>query len=178
MLRVWTKWYKAFNTGQISVLGSAMWGWTGCTETDRQKLNNLIFSPLFTCSPALPLSCSHFLTFVFPLLPALPLTHSQASSFLASPLLYLISSSHGPRLPSILSSPLPSSRSLSTLSWSSHLHAYSRHKDFNSDRKYWSTHCSGHKDVRLKLITSFFKQRTPGKHGFASFNSTFVEQTF
>lgn len=61
MLRVWTKLYNAFNTGQISVLGSAMWE---CGETERQKLNNLISSPLFTSSPPLftfssPLISSH-----------------------------------------------------------------------------------------------------------------------
>ena len=60
MLRVWAKWYKAFNTGRISVLGSAMWG-CGCGETDRQKLNNLISSPLFTSPP--PSSLSRLLSF-------------------------------------------------------------------------------------------------------------------
>lgn len=58
MLRVWTKLYDAFNTGQISVLGSAMWG---CGEQERQKLNKLISS--FLSSPLLRSSPSHLLSF-------------------------------------------------------------------------------------------------------------------
>lgn len=108
MLRVWTKLYNAFNTGQISVLGSAMWG---CGETERQKLNNLISSPLFTSSSPLHfLISSHFLTFVsLPSLlscswPSLPQISSHIppccahlfSSPIISSLLYPISSIHSP----------------------------------------------------------------------------------
>lgn len=53
MLRVRTKWYKAFNAGQISVRGSGMR--RGVLETHRQKLNNLILLalPLHFSSPIL-----------------------------------------------------------------------------------------------------------------------------
>lgn len=46
----------------------------------------------------------------------------------------------------------------------------------HSDRKHWDAYCSADKDTQLNPITSFFKQKTPGKHDFASFNSTFVDQ--
>lgn len=61
MLRVRTKWYNAFNTGQFSVLGSSMCGWGGAEKL--RDRNSITLSPflLFT-SPPLS-SLSHLLSF-------------------------------------------------------------------------------------------------------------------
>lgn len=59
MLRVWTKLYNAFNTGQISFLGRAT---RGCGGAEQQKdRNSITLSPLFTSPP--PSLLSHLLSF-------------------------------------------------------------------------------------------------------------------
>lgn len=160
MLRVWTKLYNAFNTGQISVLGSAMWG---CGETERQKLNNLISSPLFTFPPPL-------FTFSSPLISS-HLSPHHLSSHVAGPL-FLKSHRTSPPLRSLVlkphcfltlvsylihpfptcSSPLvlhPSSPFfyflLPYLSLQSNLqiciHIQNVNNSEHSDRKHWNTYC-------------------------------------
>lgn len=180
---------------------SSMWE---CGETERQKLNNLISTPLFT-SPSLS-SLSHLLSFphvclltisplvhptpVFPqisshIFPPIALICSQAPSSLISPLLYPISSTPPCPAPIVtfsLHSPpvsaIPHLSPKSNLQICTHIENMNNFKHF--DRKHWNTICSAHKDTHFKPITSFFKQKTGGKDMwvFASFNSTFVEQCF
>ncbi len=93
MLRVRTKWYNAFNTGQILVLGSSMWG-CGGAEKQRDR-NSITLSPLLS-SPLLPslrFLISHFLTFV-------------SSSSLLSSSFPQISPHIFPRCPHLFSSPI------------------------------------------------------------------------
>lgn len=194
MLRVWTKLYNAFNTGQISVLGRAT---RGCGGAEQQKdRNSITLSPLFTSPP--PSLLSHLLSFphvcllsISPLLYLLPpflkslctsspitLIYSQAPSSFISSLLYPLSSIHAPCFPTSrchLFSRFPVSLSVQS-NLQSYMHIQNTFKE--SDRKYWNTYCSAHKGTQLKLITSFFKQKTRGKCGFVGFNSTFVEQPF
>lgn len=199
MLRVWTKWYKAFNTGQISVLGSAMWG-CGCRETERQKLNNLLFPRLFTSPP--PSSFSRLLSFPHVCLLTIsclvhPPPFSAQSSFilrthLSIPRSCILSqpsmppsSLHPTPIVTFFFLPVSSHPSFSVpsnfhISKSiQNMNTLAKHWIKHPDRKYWNAHCSVHKDAQLKLITSFFKCRGVGeKCGFTDFNSSFVEQPF
>lgn len=179
MLRVWTKWYNAFNTGQISVLGSSMWG-CGGAEKQRDR-NSITLSPLLSSPLLLSLHFlifSHFLTFVSSpsLRPTFPqisctsspvaLIRSQPPSSLISSLLYPISSIHpAPIVTFSLHSPpfsaLPRLSLQSNLQICIHIQNLNNFK--HSDRKHWNTYCSAHKDTQFKLITSFFKQKTGGK---------------
>lgn len=148
MLRVWTKLYNAFNTGQISVLGRAT---RGCGGAEQQKdRNSITLSPLFTSPP--PSLLSHLLSFphvcllsISPLLYLLPpflkslctsspitLIYSQAPSSFISSLLYPLSSIHAPCFPTsrchlFSSVPLPLPRVVVCAVQSTKLHAYSEY---------------------------------------------------
>lgn len=170
-------------------------------QRNRQKLNNLISTPLFTSPPlsslshllsfphvclltisplvCSPLFSSNLFAHLFPLSPSFVLM-PHLLSFPRSRIL-----SHPPASPTPLV-PHPSSPFLyiplpfllflicrgSPISRSAHV-TKNMNNFKHSDRKHWNTYCSTDKDTQLKLITSFFKQKTGD---FAAFNSTFVEQ--
>lgn len=171
MLRVRTKWYNAFNTGQISVLGSSMWG---CGGAEKQgDRNSITLSPLLS-SPLLPslrfLISSHFLAFVSspsllssirPSFPQIsPHIFPRCPHLFSSPILshflalvsYLIHPSLHPAPASspFLWVPLPFLLFLicpcSPISKSAYI--FKTLNNFkHSDRKHWNTYCSPHKDT-------------------------------